>query len=248
MTVPLSSIGGRSSDTTAAERADVEMEAGGAGLEERARALATPAPAPVVQQDQPAASSGNAPSLVVELDDVAPADAHAEESELASLADRREQALSMERPLDRARAAAAPAAKLSPSAPITPFVPSKPAAPSEPAAVVVPAVPVDLSWLPDTVTAVVLADRARAPIELEPLADALPDQRLAARLDDARKHAAGRTIVALIAFVRDGERVEAALVEKPAPAVAGASAFAENEAVLPKARPSFELLELPSTR
>lgn len=106
--------------------------------------------------------------------------------------------------------------------------------------------------------AVFLVDEARAPLSLRALSNRLPEGRLAAKLGEAELRAAGRKVVALIAFERDGEIVEAALAETPSiqplpdlstQTVTGFSGFAEGEpAVLLRSETSFELIDLSASR
>lgn len=63
-------------------------------------------------------------------------------------------------------------------------------------------------------TGVLVVEPGRASPALVALARAQPGERLAARIDDARSHLPGRRIVALVTFLRAGEEVQAALVER----------------------------------
>ncbi|MGI9507516.1 MAG: hypothetical protein ACR2RE_31140 [Geminicoccaceae bacterium] len=67
--------------------------------------------------------------------------------------------------------------------------------------------------LPDELTGVFVVDAGRAPAELNALQSIKRDDRLAAKLGEASLRALGRKVLALVAFERDGRRVEAALVE-----------------------------------
>ncbi len=69
------------------------------------------------------------------------------------------------------------------------------------------------SLLPDELTGVFVVDAGRAPAELNALQGIKQDDRLAAKLGEASLRALGRKVLALVAFERDGRRVEAALVE-----------------------------------
>lgn len=117
----------------------------------------------------------------------------------------------------------------------------------------------DLPPLPDDIEAIFIVEEAAAPSELLALVDALPEGRLATRLDEARRVAAGRSVIALITFLREGRTVEAVLVE-PATShasrgdlstesTANLSALVERDPVLPSVtETSLELIELPHER
>ncbi|MGI9416994.1 MAG: hypothetical protein ACR2RA_04040 [Geminicoccaceae bacterium] len=110
--------------------------------------------------------------------------------------------------------------------------------------------------LPDDVTGVFVVDADGVPPELWALASVRPDDRLAAKVGEASLRALGRKVLALVAFDRDGQRVEAVLVESAAAAppadlasqaVTGVTAFAETGSQpLAAVGRSFELIELPS--
>ncbi len=121
-----------------------------------------------------------------------------------------------------------------------------------------PAGPAVLSTLLRDLKAVFLVDEARAPTSLRILSNRLPEGRLAAKLGEAELRAAGRKVVALIAFERDGEIVEAAIAKPPilqplpdlsSQTVTGFAGFAEGEpAVLHRPDTSFELIDLSAGR
>ncbi len=106
--------------------------------------------------------------------------------------------------------------------------------------------------------AVLLVGEASAPPSLRAFSDRLPEGRLAARLGEAELRAAGKKVVALIAFTREGEIVEAALVETPvvqtvpdpfAQTIPALTGFAGGDPVaLSGFESSFELIELPAGR
>lgn len=115
-----------------------------------------------------------------------------------------------------------------------------------------------LPVLPDNVTGVFIVDAEGVPPVLWALASVKPDDRLASKVAEASLRALGRKVLALVAFERDGERVEAVLVESalvPQPAdlapqtTTAVTAFAD---VTPPSsvaeQPSFELIELPVDR
>jgi len=70
-----------------------------------------------------------------------------------------------------------------------------------------------LPRLPDDLTGVFVVDPDRVPVELNVLGSVKQDDQLAAKLGEASLRALGRKVLALIAFERGGERVEAALIE-----------------------------------
>ena len=131
-------------------------------------------------------------------------------------------------------------------------------APATSAFVEVPAEPVpsDIPGLPRGIQAVLLVEEARAPSSLKTLADALPEGRLANRVEIAQRLAAGRPVIALITFARDDESVDAVLVDRATEApltravpVTGFTSFAESEPSpfeIPAA--GFDLMELPAER
>lgn len=105
--------------------------------------------------------------------------------------------------------------------------------------------------LPDELTGVLVVDADRAPAALKALESTRRDDRLAAKLAEASLRALGRKVLALVAFERDGRRVEAALVEnrqaKPG-APEALNAFGDTAALeqVREQSPAFELLELPN--
>ena len=114
----------------------------------------------------------------------------------------------------------------------------------------------DIPGLPDDVTGVFVVDADGLPPELRVLASVRSDDRLAAKVGEASLRALGRKVLALVAFDRDGQRVEAVMVESaaaPPPAdlaaqaATGVAAFAgsASEPPAPVGR-SFDLIELPS--
>ncbi|MEZ5935001.1 MAG: hypothetical protein R3F54_24330 [Alphaproteobacteria bacterium] len=94
----------------------------------------------------------------------------------------------------------------------------------------------ETTQLPHKISGVFVVDSARAPAELKALERDRRDDRLAARLAEASLRALGRKVLALVAFERDGKRVEAALVS--------ADQSIEEVADLQGQAASFELLEL----
>lgn len=121
-----------------------------------------------------------------------------------------------------------------------------------------PPEPVVLLAILADLKAIFLVDEGRAPTSLRIVANSLPEGGLAAKLGEAERRAADRKVVALVAFARDGEIVEAALVETPAvqPApdlsvqtVTGFSALIEGEPeMLHRSRAELELIELSADR
>jgi hypothetical protein len=108
--------------------------------------------------------------------------------------------------------------------------------------------------LPDNLIGVFILDAERAPAELVALENAGRDDRLGAKRGEASLRALGRRVLALIAFERGGERIEAAVIEAERQAPLGANRVAQ---VLVEAgalgsdtfdRPGFELLELSRPR
>lgn len=115
------------------------------------------------------------------------------------------------------------------------------------------------SLLPDELTGVFVVDAGRAPAELNALQSIKRDDRLAAKLGEASLRALGRKVLALVAFERGGQRVEAALVEardqgRADPAAADGNARTADAVLqtlidagsvrLPTATVDLELLEL----
>jgi len=93
--------------------------------------------------------------------------------------------------------------------------------------------------LPEKVVGIFVIYANRVPDELNTLEE---DDALSERLGEAILQARGRRVLALLAFERDGELIEAALVEaKPDAAAGDAERDARNEGVAPGA---LELLEL----
>ena len=96
--------------------------------------------------------------------------------------------------------------------------------------------------------AILLVDEAKASAALRALAKRLPEGQLAAKFGEAELRAYGAKVVALVAFARDGERVEAVLVEKTAiPSVRVDDVTALNDSYAPTPsgpQASFELVEL----
>lgn len=110
--------------------------------------------------------------------------------------------------------------------------------------------------LPDNLIGVFVLDPDRAPTELNTLEQSRRDDRLAAKRGEASLRALGRKVVALIAFERNGERIEAAVIEAPRRQLQNATdaivqSLAESGAVALdgfEQSPGLELLELPPTR
>ncbi|MEM9440056.1 MAG: hypothetical protein AAGA73_06390 [Pseudomonadota bacterium] len=104
--------------------------------------------------------------------------------------------------------------------------------------------------LPDNLIGVFILDAERAPASLLALESAGRDNQLGAKRGEASLRALGRNVLALIAFERAGERIEAAVIEATGPGPVdvsqGLQSFAASEAVdveVPN-QPGFELLEL----
>ena len=110
--------------------------------------------------------------------------------------------------------------------------------------------------LPGELTGIFVVDAARVPAELTALQRVKRDDRLATRLGEASLRALGRKVLALVAFERDGQRVEAVLVEarnqgRETTAVAAVNADAVLQTLidtgrvrLPTATAALELLGL----
>lgn len=108
--------------------------------------------------------------------------------------------------------------------------------------------------LPDNLTGVFIVDAARAPAELVALESVERDNRLGAKRGEASLRALGRNVLALIAFDRNGERIEAAVIEGKPGVVGGAHAEEPSVAERGAAgfqepgQSGFELLELSRPR
>jgi hypothetical protein len=103
--------------------------------------------------------------------------------------------------------------------------------------------------LPDSLTGVFILDAARAPDELVALESVGRDNRLGAKRGEASLRALGRKVLALIAFERDGARIEAAVIEANSDVTAGQSVTGSRPSALQTPNLSgFELLELSRSR